>query len=104
MTAPAAMMEPSPMRAPLRMTAPMPMRQASSTTQPWTVALWPMVTISPTWTPYLWRWPWSTAQSCTLVLGPMRMALTSPRTTAFIQTLACSPSTTSPMSWAETST
>ena len=30
--------------------APMPMTHMSSTTQPWTVALWPMVTQSPTMT------------------------------------------------------
>ena len=34
----------------------------------------------------------------------MRMEWTSPRTTAFIQTLAWSPSSTSPITWADTST
>src|SRR6185295_6153878 len=34
----------------------------------------------------------------------MRMELTSPRTTAFIHTLAWSPSSTSPITWAEAST
>lgn len=38
-TAPAATMEPVPMRALLRTVAPMPMRTASSSRQPWTVAL-----------------------------------------------------------------
>ena len=38
----------SPMRQSLRTVAPMPMSTASSTMQPWTVALWPMVTQSPT--------------------------------------------------------
>ena len=46
-TAPAAMMELAPMWAPLRMVAPMPMRTLSSMVQPWTVALWPMLTPEP---------------------------------------------------------
>jgi len=45
--APAAMMELAPMWAPLRTVAPMPMRTLSSTVQPWTVALWPMLTPEP---------------------------------------------------------
>ena len=47
-TAPAAMIEPSPIRQSLRIVTPMPISTASSTTQPWTVALWPIVTQSPT--------------------------------------------------------
>lgn len=47
-TAPAATMEPVPMRALLRTVAPMPMRTASSSRQPCTVALWPTVQRSPT--------------------------------------------------------
>ena len=42
--------------------------------------------------------------SCMLEFAPMRMECTSPRTTAFIQTLAFSPSTTSPMICADSST
>jgi hypothetical protein len=35
-----------------------------------------------------------------LLREPIRMAFTSPRTTAFIQMLLSSPITTSPMTWA----
>ncbi len=47
-TAPAAMSEPVPITAPLRMVALMPMRQSSSTVHPWTTALCPTETRSPT--------------------------------------------------------
>ena len=50
------------------------------------------------------RWPWSTEQSCTLEFEPTRMELTSPRSTAFIQTEEFSPSFTSPSTCAERST
>ena len=47
-------------------------------------------------------------EDCTVLhiaaCDPMRMELTSPRTTAFIQMLAWSPRTTSPMTCAEGST
>ena len=49
-TAPAATIDPLPIRAPFRMTAPIPTSTSSSRTQPCTVALWPIVTRSPTWT------------------------------------------------------
>ena len=45
--------------------------------------------------------PWRTAQSWMLVRAPMRMELTSPRTTAFIQREDWGPRSTSPMTWAE---
>ena len=89
------------MRVSFKMQAPIPTRTASAMTHPCTVTLWPMVTISPTWTGYIFRMPWRTAQSCILLRGPMRMAFTSPRTTVFIQMLLYSPNTTSPMTCAE---
>ena len=46
----------------------------------------------------------TTQLSWMLVWAPMRMECTSPRTTAFIHTLAWSPSSTSPMTCAEAST
>ena len=100
-TAPAAMMELAPMWAPLRTVAPMPMRTLSSMVQPWTVALWPMLTPEPMRTGWRLRMPWRTAQSWMLVRAPMRMWLVSPRTTAFIQSEDWGPRWTSPMSWAE---
>ena len=42
--------------------------------------------------------------SCTLLRRPIRIQCTSPRMTTFIQTLLASPISTSPMTWAESST
>src|SRR5262249_22988444 len=64
----------------------------------------PTVTYSPRYTPYFSFMPCRTLPSCTLECAPMRISCTSPRRTAFIQMLECSPSTTSPMTCADIST
>src|SRR5437867_2396985 len=79
-------------------------RQRSSIVQPCSVTECPTVTYSPTNTPYCCFIPWSMLQSCTLECAPIRMECTSPRSTAFIQMLAFSPRTTSPMTCADSST
>src|SRR6185295_9938525 len=71
---------------------------------PCSVTEWPTVTWSATTVGCFSLKTWTTQLSWMFEWGPMRMECTSPRTTAFIQTLAWSPSSTSPMTCAETST
>jgi hypothetical protein len=79
--------------------------------QAWMMALWPIVTSSPITVakpPSFACGPswltWITVPSCTLLRAPMRMKLTSPRTTVIGQIETSSPSTTSPITAAAGST
>ena len=69
----------------------MPMRVSSPTVQPWTMAPWPMVQFFPTVV-----WECRMAASWMLVFSPTWMAPSSPRTTAWNQTLTPFSSVTSP--------
>ena len=101
---PAATMLSSPITAPFRMVAPMPMRQQEPMVHPCRVTECPTVTWSASTVGWVACMTWMTQLSWMLVPGPMTMEFTSPRTTAFIQMLAWAPSSTSPITWAETST
>ena len=101
---PAAMTHSSPTCASFRIVAPIPMRHKEPIRQPCNVTEWPTVTWSATTVGCCSLKTWTTQLSWMLLYGPMRMEWTSPRMTAFIHTLAWSPSSTSPMTWAETST
>ena len=101
--APAATIDSSPTTAPFRTIAPMPTRQSGSMVQPCRVTEWPTVTSSARVVGCC-AVTWRTQLSWTFVRAPIRIRLTSPRTTVFIQTLASSPSSTAPITWADEST
>ena len=116
-TLPGAINAPAPTKpcfrttAPSSTIAPMPISTASSIRHACTIALWPMVTSSPITVakpPSLACGPswltWTTLPSWMLVRAPMRMKLTSPRTTVPGQIETSSPSTTSPITLAAGST
>ena len=84
--------------------APIPIRQRLPIVQPWITAEWPMVTWSPITVGWVLRITWTRVKSWTLDRAPMRMELTSPRTTTFIHRLLSGPTCTSPITWALTST
>ena len=69
----------------------MPMSVSSPTVQPWTIAPWPMVQFLP-----IVVWAWRMAPSWIFVFSPTWMAPSSPRTTAWNQTLTPFSSVTSP--------
>ena len=85
-----------PIFAPSRITAPMPISVLSPMVQPWTMAMWPMVTLRPTVQGNRGS-TWMTAPSCTLLSSPMVMTLSSPRKVALNQMLAPFFSTTRPI-------
>jgi hypothetical protein len=95
-SAPAAISDQRPTREPSSTRDPMPISTSSSTTAPWTIAQWPIETRSPTITGHSPSVPCSTAPSCTFESFPMRIACTSPRSTAEYHTDTRSPSSTSP--------
>src|SRR5579864_872892 len=99
-TAPAPTCAPASTTAPSSTRAPMPIRAPSSTVQPCSTAWWPITTPAPTTSGWV-RWATcSTAPSCTLVRGPTRIQLTSPRAAVWNQNEASSPTSTSPTSCA----
>src|SRR5215218_7397997 len=95
-TAPAAMMVLLCTTALSITMAPMPMSTLSCTVQPCTMALCPMEILLPIIVFVRLKVQWITAPSCTFTLFPIRMLLTSPRTTALNHTLHSVPISTSP--------
>lgn len=95
-TAPAPMTLPLPTCAPESTMAPMPIRQPSSIVQACRLALCPTVTSALTMQGRSLV-TWTMLPSWMLLRLPMRIALTSPRTTALNQIEHSSPSSTSPM-------
>jgi len=80
--------------------APMPMMLSWCTVQPWTIALCPTVTRSPSVVVERPAVTWSTASSCTDVPAPMTIGPSSPRRVAHGHTLERGPIVTWPMSTA----
>ena len=96
-TAPAATIAPSPTTTWSSSVEPMPMSALSFTAAPWMVTLCPTDTLSPISMVDFWYNVCSTLPSCMFTPLPMRMLLTSPRSTAPNQMLQSRPITTSPM-------
>ena len=96
-------MDSSSITTPSSTIAPMAIRQCEPTRAPWSRTACPSVTWSPISTGSV-RLTWITVPSWMLVWCPMRIRLTSARMTHWNHTLECAPSSTSPMTWALSST